>query len=197
MERVRKCDLPANALSQRHRASGDYTDCFCTRIARDVRHPEFVEAFYTTRLFQLERWILARFVALPSTDAEAKALALGERVRFAAWTVEERAPDQVLLRDFTGCTHACCLGLQRASWPQVQPRNRNIRISTGIGIPSSHNRMYPILPPWTFGLLRFRVLMAHLSASGRSDSTRPAPLPVSDPSDRHPHQAGAEVPTYE
>ena len=104
LERVRECDLPAIALSQRHRASGDYTDCFCARIARDVSHAEFVEAFYTTWLFRLERWILARFVARPSTDAEAQSLALGQVDRFAAWTVAQRAPDQVLLRDFTGRT---------------------------------------------------------------------------------------------
>ena len=52
----------------------------------------------------MERWILARIVARPSTDAEARALALGQRDRFAAWTVEQRAPDQVLLQDFTGRT---------------------------------------------------------------------------------------------
>ena len=104
VERVRVCGLPANALSRRHRASGDYTDCFCTKIARDVSHAEFVAAFYTTWLFKLERWILARFVARHSTDAGARALAFGQDDRFAAWTVEQRAPDQVLLRDFTGRT---------------------------------------------------------------------------------------------
>ena len=104
LEPVRECDLPANALSQRHRASGDYTDCFCTKIARAVSHAEFVEAFYSTWLFRLERRILARFAARPSTDSEARALALGQVDRFAAWTVEQRAPEQVLLRDFTGRT---------------------------------------------------------------------------------------------
>jgi hypothetical protein len=112
VERVRECDLPANALSQRYRASGTYTDCFHTKIARAVSHAEFVEAFYTTRLFRLERWILALIVARPSTDAEARALALGRADRFAAWTVEQRAPDQVLLRDFTGRT---------CSWLMTKP----------------------------------------------------------------------------
>lgn len=109
LERVRECDLPENALSQRHRASGDYTDCFCTRVARGVSHAEFVEAFYTTWLFKLERRILARFVSRPSTDAEARELALGQRDLFAAWTVEQRAADQVLLRDFTGRTCSCLM----------------------------------------------------------------------------------------
>ena len=82
-----------------HRSRLHHSSC-----GRDVSHAEFVEAFYTTWLFKLERWILARFVARPSTDAEARALALGQGHRFAAWTVEQRAPDQVLLQDFTGRT---------------------------------------------------------------------------------------------
>jgi hypothetical protein len=63
-----------------------------------------VAAFYTTWLFRLERWILRLAVARPSTDEEAHELARGERDSFAAWSVETRAPDQLLLRDFTGRT---------------------------------------------------------------------------------------------
>jgi hypothetical protein len=101
---VRRCDLPQEALSRRFRASGAYTDCYVTELARTVSHAEFVEAFYTTALFKLERWILRACVARPSTDAEARAVALGELDSFAAWSVEERAPNQVLLRDLTGRT---------------------------------------------------------------------------------------------
>ena len=104
MGTVESCTLPDEALTQRYRASGAHTDCFLTELARPVTHAEFVEAFYTTRLFKLERWILRLCVARPSTDAEARALARGERDSFAAWTVEARAPNQVLLRDFTGRT---------------------------------------------------------------------------------------------
>ncbi|MGH8241864.1 MAG: hypothetical protein ACRETY_00780 [Steroidobacteraceae bacterium] len=71
-----------------------------------MTHAEFVEAFYTTALFKLERWILQFAAALPSTDGEARALARGERDSFAAWTVEARAPDQLLMRDVTGRTRS-------------------------------------------------------------------------------------------
>ena len=101
---VRRCALPEAALSQRYRASGAYTDCFCAELPRPVTHAQFVEAFYTTWLFKLERWILRVCVARPSTDGEARALARGERNSFAAWSVEARAPNQILLRDFTGRT---------------------------------------------------------------------------------------------
>ena len=112
---VESCTLPDEALTQRYRASGAHADCFFTELARPVTHAEFVEAFYTTGLFRLERWILRLCVARPSTDAEARALARGERDSFAAWTVEARAPNQVLLRDFTGRT---------CSWLMVQGADR-------------------------------------------------------------------------
>jgi hypothetical protein len=56
--------------------------------------------------------LLRLLASRPSTDAEARALARGERDGFAAWTVEARAPDQVLLCDFTGRTR---------SWLMVSP----------------------------------------------------------------------------
>ncbi len=68
--------------------------------------------FYTTWLFRLERWILRLAVARPSTDEEARQLARGERGAFAAWSVEARAPDQLLMCDFTGRTR---------SWLMVAP----------------------------------------------------------------------------
>jgi hypothetical protein len=101
---VESCTLPDEALTRRYRESGAHTDCFFTELARPVTHAEFVEAFYTTGLFKLERWILRLCFGRPSTDGEARALACGERDSFSAWTVEARARDQVLLRDFTGRT---------------------------------------------------------------------------------------------
>jgi hypothetical protein len=71
-----------------------------------VTHAEYVAAFYTTPLFKLERLILAWLVARPSTDAQARALAAGTLNAFAAWTVEARADDQLLLSDFRGRTRS-------------------------------------------------------------------------------------------
>lgn len=89
--------LPAGALLQAYALRGAYTDCFSTELDRAVSHAQFVEAFYTTALFKLERWLLAVFVAQPSTDAQAAQLASGIRNGFAAWSVEQRSPDQLLL----------------------------------------------------------------------------------------------------
>ena len=106
MRAIHACPLPDEALTHRFRSAGTYTDCYSTDVARQVTHAEFVEGFYTTALFKLERWILLFAAAVPSTDDEARALARGERESFAAWTVEARAPDQLLMRDVTGRTRS-------------------------------------------------------------------------------------------
>jgi hypothetical protein len=91
--------LPAHALTQKYAREGAYTDCFETVLPRAVTQAEYVEAFYTTWVFKLERWILRWAVARPSTDAEARELAHGRLERFAAWGVEGRAENQLLMRD--------------------------------------------------------------------------------------------------
>jgi hypothetical protein len=98
--------LPSDALLNHYLASGAYADCYVTEVDRGVSHEEFVEAFYTTPVFKLERLILRVFVSRPSTDAEAGQLARGELNSFAAWSVEGRAPDQLLLRDHSGRTRS-------------------------------------------------------------------------------------------
>ena len=106
MRSVEPCPLPAHALLARHAGGGGYTDGFTTTLARAVTLAAFVEAFYTSWLFRLERAVLARLFACPSTDAEAAELASGKRQRFAAWTVEARGDDQILLRDRRGRTRS-------------------------------------------------------------------------------------------
>jgi hypothetical protein len=96
---VRPHALPANALLVRYAPEGGYADSFVTDVPFPVSHADYVEAFYTTWLFKLERLVLL-LVAKPSTDAHARQLARGERTMFAAWSVEARAPDQLLVCDF-------------------------------------------------------------------------------------------------
>lgn len=109
---IHSCPLPDGALLGAYHANGAYADCFATDIAGLVSHEQFVTAFYTTSLFKLERAILKWAVARPATDAQAKQLASGSIDAFAAWTVEQRAPNQLLLADFLGRTR---------SWLMVAP----------------------------------------------------------------------------
>ena len=98
--------LPTYALLTKYANSGAYTDCFVTEIARTVSHAEFVEAFYTVGLFKVERFLLHVFISRPSTDLHARQLAAGELNEFAAWQVEARAVDQLLLRAVDGRTRS-------------------------------------------------------------------------------------------
>jgi hypothetical protein len=98
--------LPDGALLHRYAGAGGYADCYVAEAARTVSHAEFVECFYTTAVFKLERLILRLLVSRPSTDAQARQLAHGMLAAFAAWTVESRAPNQLLLRDYTGRTRS-------------------------------------------------------------------------------------------
>jgi hypothetical protein len=106
MSSIQACELPEGALLRRYVDRGGYTDCYVTEFARLVHHAEYVAAFYTSAVFKLERLILAWLVAKPSTDAQAQELASGTLMSFAAWDVEAREPDQVLLRDFQGRTRS-------------------------------------------------------------------------------------------
>lgn len=105
--------LPAHALLARYAGNGGYADCYATELPGSFSHAEFVAAFYTTWLFRLERAILRLLVRRPSTDGEVQQLARGQRESFAAWTVEARAPNQLLLCDFLGNTR---------SWLMVESR---------------------------------------------------------------------------
>lgn len=106
MATILSCELPSDALLNRYLAAGAYADCYVTTLARPVTLAEFVEAFYTTAVFKLERLILRLAVSRPSTDAQAAQLARGELSSFAAWSVEARAPNQLLMTDFRGRTRS-------------------------------------------------------------------------------------------
>jgi hypothetical protein len=101
---ITACPLPEVAFLHAELQRGAYADCYTTEIARPVSQAQFVEAFYTTALFAVERRLLQWFVAKPSTDMQARELAQGATDAFAAWVVAKRAPDQILLADFTGRT---------------------------------------------------------------------------------------------
>ena len=134
--------MPAGALLNRYSGGGAYADCYFTEIAREVSQATYVEAFYTTAVFKLERLILKWIVARPSTDAEARQLAVGSRDKFAAWTVEARADNQLLLGDFAGRTKSWLMtqaagdgstGTRLYFGSAVVPRSNAAGRKTGLG----------------------------------------------------------------
>ena len=104
MNSVQACELPQASLLRRYKQGRAYVDCYVTEVSSDVSQAAFVEAFYTTRLFKLERLTLKWLVHRPSTDIQAAQLAHGRIDTFAAWRVVDRTADQLLLGDFSGRT---------------------------------------------------------------------------------------------
>ena len=106
MSTIQPAELPREALLNKYRREGAYTDCYVMDVAGAVPQAAYVEAFYTTALFKAERLILSLFAAKPSSDAQVKQLASGEITDFAAWSVEGRCANQLLLCDYLGRTRS-------------------------------------------------------------------------------------------
>lgn len=104
--------LPPQALLQSYARSGAYTDCYALDVDGAVARRDYVRAFYTSPLFKVERFILRWVVRKPSTDTDAALLATDETDHFAAWSVEDRETDQLLLCDYQGRTR---------SWLMTEP----------------------------------------------------------------------------
>lgn len=116
---VRNAEVPDGSLLARYVAAGAYADCYVAEMPIVVTHAQFVEAFYTTALFKLERLLLRLFLASPSTDAQARQLSEGKVSSFAAWSVEARADNQLVLS--AGRTR---------SWLMVTPSRDPLSVGT-------------------------------------------------------------------
>ena len=125
--RVEACRVPAGTLLDAHRLAGSFTDCFVTEVPGIVPQARYIEAFYTTPLFKAERLILM-LLGRPSSDEGARQLAAGLREDFAAWQVERRRDDELLLA--TGRTR---------SWLRALPSTGGTRLYFGSAIVPARN----------------------------------------------------------
>lgn len=96
---------PDSLLARLATERSAFADAYKLPFPRSVSLAEFVEAFYTTRLFKIERALLALF-GKPSSDAMARAVARGEGQRIAVWTVQARAGDELLMHEDSGATRS-------------------------------------------------------------------------------------------
>ena len=103
---IERCSVPPNTLLHNCVTNGAYVDCYSTEINGQVSFPDFIFAFYTTLLFKLERLVLKLTAAKPSTDDQARQLADGTTKTFAAWHVENRRDNEILMCDFLGRTRS-------------------------------------------------------------------------------------------
>jgi len=106
MPAVRPCPVPQDSLLHAYQRGAGFADCYVTEVAGTVSLAAFVEAFYTSGLFKVERTLLQYLAAKPATDADASRLGQGQAQRFSAWQVEGRSDCELLLADFTGRTRS-------------------------------------------------------------------------------------------
>ena len=77
--------VPVDALLKTYRGGlnperwDGYGDCFSVSVDRAVNLGEFVFAFYTSRVFRIERWLLRAFIGARSNDQDARGLAQGTK----------------------------------------------------------------------------------------------------------------------
>lgn len=90
--------VPENSLLGAYLSTGAFTDCYTVTVPGTISLSEFVEAFYTTRLFKVERWLLAKILGFTSSDHQARQLARSETSCFSAWNVEHRLHSEILLK---------------------------------------------------------------------------------------------------
>lgn len=105
MTQVSAPELPPESLLARLRGPECYRDAFRASLPGEVSLGELVTAFFSSRVFLTERMAL-HLIGRGAGQAEIAALAAGETQRFAAWEMEAREENQLLMHDFLDQT--CC-----------------------------------------------------------------------------------------
>lgn len=106
MSVIKAESVPETALLHSYVGDGNYSDCYRARLDRTVDLADYIYAFYSTPLFEIERTILKWAIHKPSTRQDILALADGTTEHFAAWSVEARRPDELLLSDYQNRTRS-------------------------------------------------------------------------------------------
>ncbi len=124
MSSIEKCNAPKDSfLSCYAIETNAYIDSFKTNIPMQVNLETYIQAFYTTRLFKLERLLLKFLASTPSTDHDVNALAANNVQHFALWNVVDRTDKQIFLN--AGRT---------SSWLCVEPSRQGTRLYFGSAV---------------------------------------------------------------
>ena len=105
MTRITAPPLPPQSLLARKRGPECYRDAFRASVAGEVSLGELVTAFFSSRAFLAERMAL-HLIGRGADHADIAALAAGRTERFAAWQMEAREENELLMHDFLDQT--CC-----------------------------------------------------------------------------------------
>ncbi|MEL7396055.1 MAG: hypothetical protein AAFN44_06750 [Pseudomonadota bacterium] len=122
--------------------TGAYADCFEATVACDIPQSDafqrFVFAFFDSPVFRVERAILRLAGKAPKDRSDPKALALGETDAFAAWRVERRADNEILL---------VVLNTPIRTWLSLQKEGSVARLRFGSAILPQEGKD---IPHWAF-----------------------------------------------
>lgn len=121
MPNVFTTELPKSALSASYQGQGAFVDCYYLDIDQDISLDKYIQAFYTTPVFKLERSLLSLATFKRTNDDDALELSLGKSDRYSIWTVEGRETNQILMRDFTGNTRSWLM-VEKASDNEMKTR---------------------------------------------------------------------------
>ena len=121
MTRITAPPLPPQSLLARIRGPECYRDAFRASVAGEVSLGELVTAFFSSRAFLAERMAL-HLIGRGADHADIAALAAGRTERFAAWQMEAREENELLMHDFLDQT-CCWLAVSHgAGGPLPEPR---------------------------------------------------------------------------
>jgi len=163
---ARPCQVPAPSLLHRYKEEPGFTDCYMVEVLGAFSQEAFVEAFYTSPLFKLERVILTYLASMPSTDADARALACGKLTKFSAWTVERQSSSELLLADITGRTRSWLMAVSGSG--SNQAAITRLYFGSAV-IPRSHGATTTPSMGWPFYVLAgFHRLYSRLLLSAAS-----------------------------
>jgi hypothetical protein len=140
MTKVIEMPLPDETfIAQQSELLGYFTDCYGVELNKIVTLQDFINAFYTTPLFRLERLILALTPKGRMKDVDVSALSSGESDTMAIWQVEGRRDREILLS--SGRTK---------SWLMVVPLQGGTQLYFGSVVvpePAKHEGNMPRLGP--------------------------------------------------
>lgn len=132
---VTPCQVPDFSLLKSYRAPAQpqcweqFQDCFVVDVPRAVSLADYIDAFYSSLPFRLERRLIQWLIGKGSSAEDVRALAAGRSESFSAWLVLARTENQILLGDFQNNTR---------SWLAVLPQGNGqvTRLHFGSGIRS-------------------------------------------------------------
>ena len=154
---IQPCEVPSNSFLRRYKDRDGYADCYMVDVMGAITQEQFVEAFYTSPLFKVERTLLRHLASRQATDADAKQLAMGKATSFSAWRVEAQSASELLLADVTGRTRSWLMAT-----PGTRAANTRLYFGSAVVARKGHGAHDPGMG-WLFhGLLGFHRLYSRL-----------------------------------